>query len=442
MQQVGFPRLPKAQRRWRHNRPSGTLTIRQEKPVYRARVLSEDRREGGNLSAMNQLERLRGAIQVERLIDTASQLIEVPSPTRSAGPAADRLSALLSQDGFEVSRPKAAWPESPAVVVKLDTGRPGRTIQFNGHLDTVHLPFVKPRIAEGLIYGSGAADMKGGVAAMCEALRMLKETEILKAGSVLLTTQDLHEAPWGDQRQLKAIIDEGYTGDGVLIPEYQADCLPLMGRGGAVLEVEVTRDGSPVHEVMGGIDKPSVIHAGAEVVRRFAELDRELEKKTHPLGARESIFVGEVHSGEIFNQAPTRCRLAGTRRWLPGTDVAQVEKQFQDLLRQVAARADLKVDGRFLFLCNAFELDGEDPLVQAFQSAAQSVMGKPLALGSKRFLDDGNRFVERAGIPAITHGPDAKGAHTVNEQVAIDELERVALVYALTAVLFCGNHNE
>lgn len=384
------------------------------------------------------VKQLEQAIQVERLVETAIQLIEIPSPTRSAGPVANKLAELLGEDGFEVERPTANWPDSPAVAARLDTGRPGRIIQFNGHLDTVHLPFVKPRLSDGFLYGSGASDMKGGVAAMCEALRILRETEILERGGVLLTTQDLHEAPWGDQSQLKGIIDDGYVGDGVLIPEYLADCLPVMGRGGAILEVKVSREGSPVHEVLGGIEQPSVIEAGAELVQRFAELDKQLARQTHPLGDRESVFVGQIAAGEIYNQAPTEFRLSGTRRWLPGTDVAQVEQQIRNLLEKVEQRDGIQVEGRFLFLCDAFELDRQHSLLLAFQSAVRAAMGKPLPIGSKQFLDDGNIFIERAGIPAVTHGPDAKGAHTVNEQVAVKELRRVALVYALAAVQFCG----
>ena len=385
------------------------------------------------------VERLARAIQVDRLVNTAIQLIEVPSPTRSAGAVADKLTALPREDGFEVTRPEAGWPESPAVVAKFDTGQPGRTIQFNGHLDTVHFPFVKPRISDGLIYGSGAADMKGGVAAMCEAVRVLRETEALKGGSVLVTTQDLHEAPWGDQSQLKAIIDEGYVGDGILVPEYLAHCLPVMGRGGAILEVAITREGPPVHEVLGGIDQPSVIEAGAELIQLFAQWDQQLKKKTHPLGDRESVFMGQVGAGEIYNQAPTEFRLSGTRRWLPGTGAAEVEQQYRDLIDKVKQRDGIQVDGRFLYLCEPFELDREHPLVRSFQSAYSTALGKPLPHGSKRFLDDGNIFMERTGVPTITHGPDARGAHTLQEEVAIEELKRVALVYALTAVLFCGD---
>jgi len=82
----------------------------------------------------------------------------------------------LTADGFAVERPVADWPESPAVVTRLETGRPGPTLQFNGHLDTVPLPFVPPTVEQGLIRGSGASDMKGGLAAACEALRICRDT--------------------------------------------------------------------------------------------------------------------------------------------------------------------------------------------------------------------------------------------------------------------------
>ena len=66
-----------------------------------------------------------------------------------------------------------------------------------------------------------------------------------------------------------------------------------------------------------------------------------------------------------------------------------------------------------------------------------SASGHPLPIGAKPFVDDGNTFAKRAGVPAITHGPNGKGAHTLNEEVPIAELERTALVYALTALAYC-----
>src|SRR5207249_6090 len=105
-------------------------------------------------------DRVLAAVNEERLLATALRLCEVPSPTCDAGRAADRLAELLAADGFAVQRPVAGHPASPAVVARLESGRPGRTLQFDGHLDVVHLPFSPPRVADGILRGSGVSDMK------------------------------------------------------------------------------------------------------------------------------------------------------------------------------------------------------------------------------------------------------------------------------------------
>src|SRR5262249_6185300 len=152
--------------------------------------------------------------------------------------------------------------------VRFTSGRPGRTLQFNGHLDTVHLPFVPPKISDGRLTGSGSSDMKAGVAAAVEALRVLRETDALSGGGILLTAHDLHESPWGDGSQLDNLIAAGYVGDAVLLPEYLHDRLPVIGRGGIIWKAVVQRPGPPVHEVMRPADEPSVIAAGAELIAR------------------------------------------------------------------------------------------------------------------------------------------------------------------------------
>lgn len=117
------------------------------------------------------IERLKSHVNRHRLVETARRLIEVPSPTGAAGAVSDRLAEILAAEGFDVERPTGGYPESPAVVIRLESGRPGRTLQLDGHVDTVHLPFVSPEIKDGLLTGSGASDMKGGLAAAVEAVR-------------------------------------------------------------------------------------------------------------------------------------------------------------------------------------------------------------------------------------------------------------------------------
>lgn len=382
-------------------------------------------------------EKLLAAVNPERLLRTATALVEVPSPTRSAGAAADRLAAILAEDGFKVERPVADWPESPAVVTRFDNGKPGRTLQFDGHLDTVHLPFVPPRFEQGVLHGSGASDMKGGIAAFVEALRVLRETGALSGGGILLTAHDHHEGPWGDGRQVRALIDAGYTGDGVLLPEYLGDRLPLAGRGSGIFEITISRKEPPVHEVLRPEGLPDVLGTGVELAARFARWHRELEQQRDPYAGNDSVFIGKFHSGEIYNQSPRECHLNGIRRWVTPGSGDKVEADFHRRLKELARETRTRISADYLFMAEAFRIDPAEPLVSALQSAHTAVSGKPLPLGGKPFVDDGNAFCNRAGIPALTHGPLAHGAHTVSETVTLDELVRVARVYALTAAAYC-----
>src|ERR1700730_5082387 len=149
--------------------------------------------------------RLHSLINRDRLVRTVVELVKIPSRTGEAGAVLDKLGEILESEGFRVERPPAGHPTAPAVVVRLDSGKPGRTLQFDGHLDTVHLPFVAPEVQNDRITGSGSCDMKGGTAAAVEALRVLRDSGALTGGSVLFTAHDLHEAPWGDGHQLETL---------------------------------------------------------------------------------------------------------------------------------------------------------------------------------------------------------------------------------------------
>ncbi|HEY3967143.1 MAG TPA: M20/M25/M40 family metallo-hydrolase [Planctomycetaceae bacterium] len=385
------------------------------------------------------VQRLRSLVNRERLVRTVVDLVNIPSKTGEAGAVLDRLGTLLAEEGFRVERPAGGHPSAPAVAVRLDSGRPGKTLQFNGHLDTVHLPFVPAHVEGDHITGSGSCDMKGGTAAAVEALRVLRDSGEFKAGSVLFTAHDLHEAPWGDGRQLEGMIREGYVGDAVLIPEYMNAVIPVVGRGLATWKITVRREGAPVHEVMRPATEPSVIDAAAELIARVRQYGGHLAGRTDPEAGCETVFIGQVHAGEIFNQFPQECWLEGTRRWLPGVSRQEVEQEFRGLVQQVANRTKTTIDIEWFPVRDGFQLDRTDPFVGIFQEAhAAASEGRALPFGAKPFCDDCNTFWELAKIPGITHGPNASGAHTLNEWVSIDDLVRVAHLYALTAVSFCG----
>jgi len=183
--------------------------------------------------------------------------------------------------------------------------------------------------------------------------------------------------------------------------------------------------------------EPGVIAAGAGLVARLGQLDERLAASLDPVAGRASVFVGQIHSGEIDNQFPQTCRLEGTRRWVPGTDRAEVEREFRALVSDLAGETNTTIDLNYQLVRDAFFLDQGHPLVACFQHAHGAASGQPLPPGPKPFVDDGNSFWALAGVPAITHGPRAGGQHTVAEWASIDDLVRVALLYALTATLYC-----
>jgi acetylornithine deacetylase/succinyl-diaminopimelate desuccinylase-like protein len=384
----------------------------------------------------SQRARVCVAIQPQRLLETARKLIAIPSRTGEAGPVLDCLADMLTAEGFAVERPDGGYPQARAVAVRWAGKKPGKTLQFNGHLDTVHLPFVPPSVAGDLLHGSGSSDMKAGTAAAVEALRALRDSATLETGGILLTAHDLHETPWGDGRQLNALIGAGHVGDAVLLPEYLHEVLPVIGRGGFTWKVSIQRPGPPVHEVLRPAE-PNVIAAGAELVRRLLALDADLAGKRDPLAGSESLFIGQIHSGEIFNQYPQACWLEGTRRWLPGTRHADADAQFRRLVADAAQATATTMTAELCLMRDAFLLDPQHPFVACFQNAYRTLSHAPLPIGAKPFCDDGNSFWALANIPAITHGPRAGGAHTLNEWVSIGDLARVAKVYALAALEFC-----
>lgn len=141
------------------------------------------------------LDRIRSLVRRDRLLDTAIRLIDFPSPTGDAGAVSDALAEHLRADGFDVLREPGGHPKAPAVIAHLNSHRPGKCLQFNGHLDVVHLPFVPARVEGNLLRGSGSSDMKGGTAAAIEALRALRDGGLIEHGCMMFVAHDLHEAP-------------------------------------------------------------------------------------------------------------------------------------------------------------------------------------------------------------------------------------------------------
>ena len=380
--------------------------------------------------APESVEHVKSCINRQRLVETARRLIDVPSPTGAAAAVSDRLAEILTAEGFEVERPTGGYPESPAVVIRLDSGRPGRTLQFNGHLDTVHLPFVPSEIKDGRLTGSGASDMKGGLAAAVEAVRALRDSGALTAGVGPPDRSRPARSPWGDGRQLDQLIREGLHGDAVLLPEPLRDVLPIAGRGSATWKVTIRRAGPPVHEVMRPQDEPSVIAAGAELVARLGRLDQELAATRRiPICGAASVFIGQIPRRRNLqpvsrNRPGSKERGAGCRVPMP----AAVERDFRAGSPDSPPTRGRAIDVRL-------DLDSRRVRSRSGRSTGRGVSGLLRATrraqlcprGPSRLSTMATASARLAGVPAITHGPRAGGQHTLAEWVEIDDLVRVAL---------------
>ena len=181
-----------------------------------------------------------------------------------------------------------------------------------------------------------------------------------------------------------------------------------------------------------------MIAAAAYLVERIGRLAEQLQGDSHPICGPASVFIGQIHAGVIYNQDPQEGFLEGTRRWLPDTDPKFVEDDFRAMLHRLVHDTGTAVECDWRFIRPAFHLEQSDPLVAAFQESYQDLSGARLATGAKPFVDDGNSFCDLARVAAITHGPRAGGQHTTNEWVDVDDLVRVAGLYALTAARYCA----
>ena len=216
--------------------------------------------------------------------------------------------------------------------------------------------------------------------------------------------------------------------------------LPIAGRGSATWKVAIRREGPPVHEVMRPARRAERDRRRRRAGRAARPARRRARRASpHPVCGPASVFIGQIHAGEIYNQYPQEAWLEGTRRWLPGTDPASRRARLPR--RGSTARRRHRDDDRSATGClirDAFALDPADPLVAAFQRCYQAISGSHhCPPGPSRSSTTATASAAMAGVPAITHGPRAGGQHTVSEWVEIDDLVRVALLYAATAVDYC-----
>ena len=382
-------------------------------------------------------EELLGRVDEERLQQVTLDLVRIRSYTGDTREVAAFYARHLEQIGLAVEVIRD-YPNAPSVVARLRGSGGGPTLEFNGHLDTVPVAHPDPCVKDGRVYGRGSADMKGGLAAMAEAARVIAESGLRLKGDLLLVAHGLHEAPDGHGEDLSDLVRRGIKGDAVIITELASDTLPIVGLGQAAFDFTITRHGESSHELLTPPGTPHPILAAVRLVNLMQARHNELAQIQIPYVGPESFFVGILQGGDFFNRWTNACRLVGTRRYGPENSYANVLAELQALAAQVERETGAQVALNLIPVRDGFQVVAEEPLVIALRRAYLQVTGRELPLVGSRMVGDAAIFIKEGKVPALYHGPGGTGAHADLESVAVADLVRAAKVYILTALDYAG----
>lgn len=340
----------------------------------------------------------------------------------------------LTARGFAVERLETA-PGRPSIVgVKHGTGG-GRSLMLNGHLDTVGVamyagePF-EARVEDGKVFGRGAFDMKGGIAAILAAAERAT-VDPLPGDLIVTLVADEEFGSIGTAEVLSR-----YRADAAIVAEPSELELTLAHRGFAWFEVEFS--GRAAHGSMPeqGID---AIAGASSLLALVDELRLRLEgMPRHPLLGHGTVRVATISGGVDAATVAPSCSLTLERRTLPGETIDDVEAELRSLVAEAAASVPgLSATLTRLVGRGAFEADPASTIVATVSAAFEAVTGELPAVRGEPFWTDAGLIAE-AGIPCLVVGVDGGGAHADEEWVTVASLETLTDVLEGTIRDFCG----
>jgi acetylornithine deacetylase len=363
-------------------------------------------------------------------------LVATPSvnPGMEAGATGEAAIAALvagwlSRWGYSVDLVEAE-PGRPSVLARLDRG-PGRSLILNGHLDTVGVsgmgvPPFEARVADGRVWGRGAADMKGGVAALLMAARDAVAGDF-NGTLVVALTADEEEAGVG----CRQLVGDGLRADAAIVCEPTGLAIAPAHKGFAWIRVDFRGQAAHGSRPERGVD--AIRHAG-RFLARLDEIEATLmRRKPHPLLGHGSIHAGTIEGGTAPSVYPSSCRLVLERRTLPGEKAAAVRSEIDYLLAQLRSDVpSLDAELDVVLLRDGSEVARDHEAVRTMEAALESVGVEPRLVGMTAWVEA--VCFNQAGTPAFCFGPGRiEDAHSTDESVAVAELE--AAHRALTAFI-------
>ena len=354
------------------------------------------------------------------------ELIALPSVNPAFLPAndsrageqrvADFLAATAAPAGLDVELHEV-FPGRSNLLARLAAARKARQrILLAPHLDTVGgdaSEIFDPRERDGRLYGRGACDTKGSIAAMLCALielaaspRRPGHTEIVFAGLV-----DEENGQLGS----RALVAKGFKADLAIVGEPTRLQVATAHKGDLWLQLE-TR-GKAAHGAQPELGR-NAVHEMARIVDLFeTTYAASLRQRRHSLLGSPTVSVGTIDGGSQPNIVPDQCRISIDRRTIPGETAAGVVREIQSLLRRH------KLKARLLNIrnapCPALETNFSLPLVKKFLAST----GQTRPIGVHYFCDAA--VLAGGGIPSVVFGPgNIAQAHTADEWISLRQLEQ------------------
>jgi len=330
---------------------------------------------------------------------------------------ADCVATELRRSGLDVTIEPVAEGR-PNVVGVLEGSRTGPTLIFCGHTDTVGVagmtdPFA-PVERDGRLYGRGAQDMKGGVAAMMSAAADIARRGLDAGRLIVAAVVDEEHSSIGADALVKS-----WTGDAAVVTE-PTDLEIAVGHKGFAW-VEVVVEGLAAHGSRPAEGRDAILRLG-RVLARLEALDRELQARPpHPLVGTGSLHASFIEGGRELSSYPDRATLQMERRTLPGEAETTAVEEVRAILAALAADdATFVARATSMFSRPAYEVPAGHQLPQVMASALGRTGRAPRTTGASFWTDAA--VLGHAGIPSILFGPGGAGLHSTVEYVTIADV--------------------
>jgi acetylornithine deacetylase len=402
-------------------------------------------------------------IDRDRLVETASRLIDVPSFTGDEENAARLMVELCDELGLQVQWQQVEEGRANALGIWAGAGG-GKSLMFNGHLDTSYSgrePWLRevrgfqPKAFEqdGRLYGLGISNMKGAVACYVEAVHALQDAEVRLRGDVLIAAVcgEIEKTQQGNAQGAsfrgyaagtRYLVSHGGVADMCLLGE-PTEGKVVLGHFGA-LWLRIRVHGDFIHTAFseGRRGSNSILRA-REVLDAVLEwIPRwEDDPANAYRGAKAIVNVGAIEGGFGWraSRTPHHTDLFLDVRVPPTKEMPVARGEVLEMVRGLAERfPEYGIEGEVYVTAPGAEIDEGHQLVAAIDAAHAEVWGEPPGRDVTRWFSDASALT-RYGVPTVNYGTST-GLMDVElgENLEIDGLVKTADVYARVAMAVCG----